>query len=368
MEQHENYMRHAIELAKRGFGFTNPNPLVGAVIVKDGRIIGEGWHAKYGDLHAERNALKNCTESPKGATIYVTLEPCCHHGKQPPCTEALVEAGIQRVYIGSRDPNPLVSGKGVQFLRERGIEVITDFLREECDALNKIFFHYIPHKMPYVILKYAMTMDGKIACKNGASQWITGESARGNVHVTRKRVAAILVGIGTVLADDPMLNCRVENPSHPTRVVMDTHLQIPLNSKLVQTAREIPLIIYTASQEQEKISALEEQGVTVVSVESQQNHVSVSAVLKDMGQRGLDSVLVEGGASIHGAFLQAKLVDLVQVYIGGKIIGGDGLSPIAPMGILSPQDAMEFSAPNITTFGNDILLEYERSASCLQES
>ena len=164
MTEHSFYMERAIQLAKRGTGFTNPNPLVGAVIVKDHRIIGEGWHARYGDLHAERNALKHCTEDPAGATMYVTLEPCCHHGKQPPCTEALVESGIRRVYIGSRDPNPLVFGKGVQYLEEHGIEVIPDFLREACDKLNPIFFRYIGTKMPYTILKYAMTADGKIAC------------------------------------------------------------------------------------------------------------------------------------------------------------------------------------------------------------
>ena len=210
MTEHSFYMERAIQLARRGTGFTNPNPLVGAVIVKDHRIIGEGWHARYGDLHAERNALKHCIEDPAGADIYVTLEPCCHHGKQPPCTEALVESGIRRVYIGSRDPNPLVSGKGVAFLREHGIEVFPDFLREKCDQLNPIFFRYITTKMPYTILKYAMTADGKIACAGGASKWVTGEAARNHVQQTRKRVAAICVGIGTVLADDPMLTCRCE--------------------------------------------------------------------------------------------------------------------------------------------------------------
>lgn len=244
MTEHSFYMERAIQLAKRGTGFTNPNPLVGAVIVKDHRIIGEGWHARYGDLHAERNALKHCTEDPAGATMYVTLEPCCHHGKQPPCTEALVESGIRRVYIGSRDFNPLVFGKGVQYLEEHGIEVIPDFLREACDKLNPIFFRYIGTKMPYTILKYAMTADGKIACAGGASKWVTGEAARAHVQQTRKRVAAVCVGINTVLADDPMLTCRCENPSQPVRVVLDTRLRIPMESRLVQTAREVPVIVF----------------------------------------------------------------------------------------------------------------------------
>ena len=244
MTEHSFYMERAIQLAKRGTGFTNPNPLVGAVIVKDHRIIGEGWHARYGDLHAERNALKHCTEDPAGATMYVTLEPCCHHGKQPPCTEALVESGIRRVYIGSRDFNPLVFGKGVQYLEEHGIEVIPDFLREACDKLNPIFFRYIGTKMPYTILKYAMTADGKIACAGGASKWVTGEAARAHVQQTRKRVAAVCVGIGTVLADDPLLTCRCENPSQPVRVVLDTRLRIPMESRLVQTAKEVPVIVF----------------------------------------------------------------------------------------------------------------------------
>ena len=244
MTEHSFYMERAIQLAKRGTGFTNPNPLVGAVIVKDHHIIGEGWHARYGDLHAERNALKHCTEDPAGATMYVTLEPCCHHGKQPPCTEALVESGIRRVYIGSRDFNPLVFGKGVQYLEEHGIEVIPDFLREACDKLNPIFFRYIGTKMPYTILKYAMTADGKIACAGGASKWVTGEAARAHVQQTRKRVAAVCVGINTVLADDPLLTCRCENPSQPVRVVLDTRLRIPMESRLVQTAKEVPVIVF----------------------------------------------------------------------------------------------------------------------------
>ena len=197
----QDFMRHAIALAKNGIGAVDPNPLVGAVIVKDGEIIGEGWHARFGGLHAERNALANCRTSPKGATIYVTLEPCCHYGKTPPCTEALLEAGIAKVVIGSRDPNPKVAGKGAAILREAGVEVEEDFLREECDALNGPFFHYITTNRPYVAMKYAMTADGKIATVTGASQWITNEASRYHVHALRRRYPAILAGIGTVLAE-----------------------------------------------------------------------------------------------------------------------------------------------------------------------
>ena len=214
-KEDEFYMKRAIELAKRGTGWVNPNPLVGAVIVKDDRIIGEGWHRKYGELHAERDALSRCMEDTRGATIYVTLEPCCHHGKQPPCTEALVQAGISRVVIGSMDPNPLVSGKGVKYLEEHGIKVEGCVCNEECLAMNYVFFYYIRNKEPYVVMKTAQTLDGKIATYNGLSKWITGEQARENVHADRHRYAAIMVGVGTVIADNPMLDCRSTAVSNP---------------------------------------------------------------------------------------------------------------------------------------------------------
>ena len=215
----QEYMLRAIQLAKKGEGWTNPNPMVGAVIVKDGKIIGEGYHKKYGELHAERNAIASLTESAEGAVIYVTLEPCCHHGKTPPCTEAIIEQKNRKVVIGSRDPNPKVAGKGVQILRDHGVEVETGLLEEECLSLNEIFFHYITTKMPYVAMKYAMTLDGKIASFSGDSKWVTGEKAREHTHFLRKKYRGILVGIGTVLADDPMLHVRVEGWKSPVRMV-----------------------------------------------------------------------------------------------------------------------------------------------------
>ena len=228
----EKYMQEAIALAKKGTGKVSPNPLVGAVIVKDGEVIGRGYHEKYGQPHAERNALSSCSVSPEGADMYVTLEPCCHHGKQPPCTEAIVAAGIKRVIIGSSDPNPLVSGKGVVFLKEHGIEVKEGFMKEKCDALNDIFFHYIRTGRPFVTMKYAMTMDGKIAAFTGKSKWITGEEARKHVHGERNRNTAIMVGVGTVIADDPMLTCRIEGGRNPVRIVIDTNLSTPKDSKI----------------------------------------------------------------------------------------------------------------------------------------
>lgn len=228
----QDYMRQAIMLARKGEGWTSPNPMVGAVIVKNGRIIGEGYHARWGGLHAERNALASLTEPAEGATLYVTLEPCCHYGKTPPCTEALLEHKIARVVIGSRDPDPRVAGKGAQILKAAGVRVEEDFLREECDRLNPVFFHYITEKTPYVVMKYAMTLDGKIATRTGASKWITGEEARTRVQLLRHRYSGIMAGIGTVLADDPLLNVRLEGKKSPTRIICDSHLRIPPESRI----------------------------------------------------------------------------------------------------------------------------------------
>ena len=225
-----DYMNLALELARRGMGWTSPNPMVGAVLVKNGEIIGQGWHTRYGELHAEREALKNCTGSPAGATLYVTLEPCCHQGRQPPCTQAILDAGITRVVVGSNDPNPLVAGKGLNILRAHGVQVETGVCKQACDALNQVFFHFITTRRPYVVLKYAMTMDGKIATRTGASKWITGETARKRVHEDRHRYRAILAGVGTVLDDDPLLTCRMEGGRNPIRVICDTRLRTPLTA------------------------------------------------------------------------------------------------------------------------------------------
>lgn len=361
-------MRRAIELAKRGFGFTNPNPLVGAVIVKDGRIIGEGWHEYYGGLHAERNAIKNAVEDTAGADMYVTLEPCSHHGKQPPCTEAVAAAGIKRVFVGSSDPNPLVAGKGVAYLRENGIEVRTGVLKDECDEMNEIFFHYITQKRPYVIMKTAMTADGKTATRTGNSKWITNELSRQNVHLTRKRVAAIMVGINTVIADDPMLNCRCDNPKNPTRIVCDSRLRISETSQIVKTAKEIPTIVATTVNDSEKIARLKELGVDIIITDGER--VDLRRLMAELGQRGIDSVLVEGGAEMHSSLLECGLVDKLQVYVAPKIIGGnEARSVVGGAGVDVIDDAYMFEKPTVTAFGDDILIEYskKRDNKCLPE-
>lgn len=353
-------MLRAIELAKRGTGLVAPNPLVGAVIVKDGRIIGEGWHAKYGELHAERHALQNCTESAEGADIYVTLEPCCHFGKQPPCTQALIDAGIKRVFVGSYDPNPLVRGKSGRILREAGIETVYEVLKEECDRLNPFFFHYIINKMPYVICKYAMSADGKTACFNGSSRWVTGAESRKNVQETRKAVSAIMVGIGTVLADDPSLLCHMEDPLHPVRVVCDTHLRFPLECELLRSISESPVIIMTCSEDTEKTAKLESLGAEVVRVPANdEGHTDIKAVLAELAGRGLSSVLIEGGAGLHSSAMKSGLVNELQVYIAPKIVGCEGISAVGEMGLSDMNNALTMGTPKVQTFGQDILLTYK---------
>lgn len=365
----EDYMRLAIELAKAGNGWTNPNPLVGAVIVKDGRIIGQGCHEVHGDLHAERNALKSCTEDPSGATAYVTLEPCNHHGHQPPCVDALIEAGIARVVVGSRDPNPLVHGQGNARLRAAGIQVEEDFLRDEADALNPIFFRYMTDKLPYVVAKWAMTADGHIAAHTGDSQWVSNEDSRAEVHELRHRLAAIMVGVGTVLADDPSLTCRRANGAmgkNPLRVVCDTNLRTPLDCKLVKTACDVPTLIATCSEDADKIAALKAAGVEVVVLPMVDGRLSLSEVMHELAARNIDSVLLEGGAGLNVSAFEAGLVNELVIYMAPKIIGGaDSPSPVGGKGLDLMADAYQLDAPIVTLVGSDVKLEYGINGSPL---
>ena len=355
----KDYMLRAIELAKKGEGFTNPNPLVGAVIVKDNRIIGEGYHERYGELHAERNAIANLKESAKGATIYVTLEPCCHYGKTPPCTEAIIENKIGKVVIGSRDPNPKVAGKGAKILREAGIEVVEDFMRDECDKLNDIFFHYITTKTPYVVMKYAMTLDGKIATKTGASKWVTGEESRALVQKMRHRYAGIMVGIGTVLADDPMLNTRVEGLTSPTRIVIDTHLRIPTECQIAQTATEYQTIVAYNSGDEAKIKQLTALGVKLIKCPLADNKIDLKYLMEKIGEEGIDSILLEGGGTLNESALKADIVKKIFVFIAPKIFGGEkSLSPVRGEGINVPDESVKLELVNTSRIAEDILLEY----------
>ena len=366
----KQFMRRAIQLAAQGEGKTRPNPLVGAVVVKDGRIIGEGYHSKYGSLHAEREALADCKrrgEPPEDADIYVTLEPCCHTGKQPPCTEALVEAGVKRVIIGSSDPNPLVSGKGIEFLKQNKIQVETGFLKEECDELNPIFFHYITTGKPYVALKYAMTADGRIATVTGASKWITGEAAREHVQRLRNRYASILVGINTVLSDNPMLNCRLPGGVNPLRIVLDSSLCIPLDCNLVQTAREIPLLVVCGAVSEAKKETLEKLGAEVLSLPGADGRPDLAALVSELGRGGIDSLLIEGGSQVHYSALNAGIVNHIYSYVAPKIFGGQqALGPVSGAGVEQVEDAFQLCRKGTQILGDDILIEYEVS-KCLQE-
>lgn len=377
----KDYMNRAIELAKRGEGWTNPNPMVGAVIVKDGRIIGEGYHARYGELHAERNAIASLTESAEGAAIYVTLEPCCHYGKTPPCTEAILEQKIARVVIGSRDPNPKVAGKGAAILRNAGLQVEEDFMREECDRLNPVFFHYITSKTPYMVMKYAMSADGKTATKTGASKWITGSRARMEVQNMRHRYMGIMTGIGTVLADDPMLNVRIEGKKSPVRIICDSRLSIPLDSRICKTAGEYRTIVAwgedlqenTENRErQEKLTKLAGLGVETVHCPDGQGRVDLRRLMEYLGSQGIDSILLEGGGTLNDAALRAGIVQKIMAFVAPKIFGGErSRTPVAGTGVELPSEAVGLRFLGVQQTGDDLMLEYEvekRDTGCLQES
>lgn len=370
----EKYMSMAIDLAKKACGYTNPNPMVGALIVRDGQILGKGYHTKCGCLHAEREALKDCSSrgvSVAGATMYVTLEPCCHYGKTPPCTEAIIENKIGKVVVGSLDPNPKVAGKGIEILREHGIEVVTGVMEKECDNLNEVFMHYIRNKKPFVVMKYAMTADGKIATRTGKSQWITGAKARSQVHKDRHRYAGIMVGIGTVLADDPTLNCRLEGGVSPTRIICDSGLRIPLDSNIVKTADQYETIIATRFEDREKIGLLEKAGCKILVQDGKHDRIDLVDLMDKIGGMGIDSVLLEGGGKLNWSALEAGIVSKVQVYIGNKIFGGkDAKSPVGGWGVDLPDQAKSLKMLGVEALGQDLLIEYRvenEVVECSQE-
>ncbi len=358
---HEQFMKRALELARRGEGRVSPNPMVGCVVVKDGRVIAEGWHEKVGEYHAERNALLRCTEDPAGADLYVTLEPCCHHGRTPPCTEIIMEKKIGRVFVAALDVNPLVAGNGVRILREAGIDVEVGLLEEEAKELNEVFYHFFETGRPFIAMKYAMTLDGKIACHTGDSQWITNEQSRAFVHGLRKKYSAILVGIGTALADDPMLNCRTEEGVDPLRIVLDTGLRLPADSNLAKTAHDIPTMVVTCDTTLEteegsaKAAALRACGAEVLSAGT--TSVGLSNLLQTLAERKIDSILVEGGSTVNASFLEAGLVDRVYAFLGPKLVGGaESNSPVEGSGVDRMADAAELEQIEVQRFGEDVLV------------
>lgn len=364
MKTEEQYMRRAIELARQGEGRVNPNPLVGCVVVKEGKILAEGFHEAYGGFHAERNALLSCGEEARGADLYVNLEPCCHYGKTPPCVEIILEKGIRRVFTGCQDPNPLVAGKGTALLREKGVYVTEGILERECMELNEIFFHYIKTKRPFTALKYAMTLDGRIAADSGSSQWITGKAARDHVHTLRRRYSAIMAGIGTVLADDPMLDCRIQEGVNPMRILCDSHLRLPLDSKIVQTAQKIPTVLACLEGSygsEEKAEKLTRAGVGIWQIPADTRgtsaRVDLACLWERMGKAGIDSVLVEGGGILHGSLLADGLADRVYAYIAPKLVSGEtNQAPVRGKGILKMDQAVTLRDSRIVSLGEDFLI------------
>ena len=380
-QQDIEYMQRAITLAKKGAGFVNPNPMVGCVVVKDNEIITEGYHEYYGGFHAERNALTNTTADCKDATLYVTLEPCCHYGKTPPCTEIIIEKSIKKVVVGLLDPNPLVAGKGIKILEDAGIEVVSGVEVDKIKELNKVFLKYINTKRPYVLLKTAMTIDGKIASYTGDSKWITNEKSRKLVHKLRSEMMGIVAGIGTVKADNPMLNSRLEvqqptansqqpNVHQPIRIIVDTKASISLESNIVKTANEYRTILAVSDQlsaiscqqsangQQSKVEMLKSLNVEILYCKEKDGHVDINDLMIKLGQKGIDSILLEGGATLNAAFLEAGCVDEVYAFIAPKIIGGEhSKSPVGGQGIELMKDAIVLNDIKIETFDNDILIK-----------
>lgn len=354
----EKFMYRAIELAEKGKGFVNPNPLVGAVIVKDNRIIGEGYHEEYGKAHAEVNAFLNATEDVSGADMYVTLEPCSHYGKTPPCALKIIEKGIKRVFISSLDPNPLVNFKGVELLRQAGIEVEYGILEDVTQKQNEVFFHYIKNKTPFVALKYAMTLDGKIATSKGDSKWITNDIAREFVHELRNQYTSILVGINTVLNDNPKLNTRLNRKArNPIRIILDPHLRIDENAYVIQSAfNQTTYLVTLKNISIEKKEKLENYGVKFI-VQDEENKINLKELMVYLGKIGIDSVLVEGGSTTIGNFIDLGVAHKVYAFISPKIVGGkNALTPVGGKGVSLMKDCINLDDTEIKNFNNDILI------------
>lgn len=355
MQQHdERYMRLALEIAKTGIGQTSPNPAVGAVIVKNGEIVGFGAHLKAGEPHAEVHAIRMAGDKAKDATVYVTLEPCSHFGKTPPCADLLVETGVERVVIATTDPNPLVAGKGIEKLKQAGIDVTVGVLKEEADELNRVFFHYITTKTPFVTMKFAASLDGKIATKTGESKWITSEEARQDVHRYRARHDAILVGVDTVIADNPSLTVRLsEKRKNPIRLILDTHLRTPLDAKVIQDGEAETWIIVGNDVPNERIALYARPHVRIVSMPAPT--IDIRELLSMLAAHKITSVFVEGGAKVHDSFIRANAVQEIIAYLAPKIIGGsEAKTPVGGSGFARMIDVLELMIKRVETIGQDI--------------
>lgn len=355
------YMRRAMELAEKSAGYTNPNPLVGAVIVKGGRIIGEGCHKVYGGPHAEIEAFMHAAEDVAGAVMFVTLEPCSHFGKTPPCARAIIEKKIAKVVIGMEDPNPLVAGKGLKCLKDHGIEVVTGVLEREVRKMNEIYIKYITEGRPFCILKTAMTLDGKTATHTGDSRWISNELSRQFVHGLRHRVSGIMTGIGTVLTDDPELTTRLKDSTgkDPVRVIVDSTARIPLESKVLNVNSKAGTILaVTENADKDKLNAIRQKGAEVIINPQKDGHVDLQHLFGKLGAMQIDSILAEGGSALNHSLLREGLADKVLTFIAPKIVGGSAAkTPVGGAGIEWMRDAIVLEEVEIRSFGGDILVE-----------
>jgi diaminohydroxyphosphoribosylaminopyrimidine deaminase/5-amino-6-(5-phosphoribosylamino)uracil reductase len=354
----EHWMRKALRLAEKGRGRTSPNPLVGAILVKNDNVVGEGYHAKAGEAHAEIIALQRARERAKGATLYINLEPCAHYGKTPPCAPQVIKAGVKSVVIGMEDPNPLVRGKGIGTLKKAGLNVHAGILERECQRLNEAFCKYIVAKEPFVILKVAATLDGKVSTREGDSKWISGEASRRFVHKLRGEVDGVLVGIGTVLRDDPLLTTRIKGGRDPYRIVLDSQLKIPEEAKVIGDFPARVVIATTESVPGDKMERLRKRGVRILPFESKEGKIDLKSCLSKLGEIGMMSLMVEGGNQVNGSFLDEGLIDKLLLFLSPKLIG----DPQAPgifggKGVSKLQEAIPLKEMKARRIGEDIFLE-----------
>jgi len=355
----ETYIARAISLAKRGAGWVNPNPMVGAVLVRDGRVIGEGFHQFFGGAHAEVNAIRSAVEPVAGATLYVTLEPCSHEGKTPPCANLVVAENIARVVVAVADPNPLVNGRGIEYLRSYGIQVECGILEDQAVRLNEVFNKFIKTQLPFVVLKSAMTLDGKIATVTNASRWITGERSRRMVHLLRQQLSAVMIGVDTVLFDDPLLNIRLKGSwKNPLKVIADTHGRIPLESKILTNDPQLTLVAATAMANAAKMKSIERMGAQVLICPVKNGRVDLAFLMQALGAMEIDSVMIEGGSTIAFAAMQEGIVDKVITFIAPKILGGaNAPTPVGGPGIENMEGAINLKRMKTTRMGEDIMVE-----------
>lgn len=352
------YMKKALALARKGEGWTSPNPMVGAVIVKDGKIIAEGYHRRYGENHAEINAINSASGSIEGATFYITLEPCTHYGKTPPCVDRIIASKPARVVVGVTDPNPVVSGRGIKILKSSGIETKTDVLKEECIKLNERYFKFTTTGIPFITLKYAQTLDGRIASATGHSKWISSNASLKFAHKLRSYHDAIMVGIGTVLVDDPDLTLRLAKGKNPVRVVIDPHLKIPSDARVLRNQEDSRTIIVSGTQHnKDKLSHLRNMEIETITIpEHYENRINLKTCLTKLGERGISSILVEGGARIITSFMKERLVDKLIVIMAPKIMGR-GVEAVGNLDILSVDNSIRLDIVKIFRRGVDIIVE-----------